>query len=41
VPRGAERIRLTPSPLHDSKMIADLVDSLDMLWSRMNLRRAA
>jgi 5-aminolevulinate synthase len=41
VPRGTERIRLTPSPLHDSKMIADLVDSLDMLWSRMNLRRAA
>jgi 5-aminolevulinate synthase len=41
VQRGAERIRLTPSPLHDSKMIADLVDSLDMLWSRMNLRRAA
>jgi 5-aminolevulinate synthase len=41
VPRGEERIRLTPSPLHDSKMIADLVDSLDVLWSRMNLRRAA
>jgi 5-aminolevulinate synthase len=41
VPRGTERIRLTPGPLHGELEIARLVDALDRLWSEMTLRRAA
>jgi 5-aminolevulinate synthase len=41
VPRGTERIRLTPGPLHGELEIARLVDALDRLWSEMMLRRAA
>ena len=41
VPRGTERIRLTPSPVHDDGMMDDLVDALDELWNKMKLKRAA
>jgi 5-aminolevulinate synthase len=41
VPRGSERIRLTPGPLHGELEIARLVDALDRLWSEMTLARAA
>jgi 5-aminolevulinate synthase len=41
VPRGSERIRLTPGPLHGEPEIARLVDALDRLWSAMTLSRAA
>jgi len=41
VPRGTERIRLTPGPLHGELEIARLVDALDRLWSEMTLQRAA
>jgi 5-aminolevulinate synthase len=41
VPKGTERIRLTPGPLHGELEIARLVTALDQLWSSMQLSRAA
>jgi 5-aminolevulinate synthase len=39
VPKGTERLRITPSPLHSDADIAHLVGSLSAIWSEMNLRR--
>ena len=41
VPRGTERIRLTPGPLHGPAEIALLCDALDALWTELTLKRAA
>ena len=41
VPRGAERIRLTPGPCHDPDEIERLADALEKLWFRLSLPRAA
>ncbi|MCF6304353.1 MAG: 5-aminolevulinate synthase [Rhodobacteraceae bacterium] len=41
VPRGTERLRFTPSPVHDFGMIDDLVKALDSLWQRCELARNA
>ncbi|RWR31618.1 5-aminolevulinate synthase [Sinirhodobacter populi] len=40
VPRGTERLRFTPSPVHDAREIDQLVRALDALWSRCALNRA-
>lgn len=40
VPRGTERLRFTPSPVHDLKQIDGLVHAMDALWSRCALNRA-
>ena len=40
VPKGTERLRITPSPLHSDADIDYLVDSLSALWSQCALSRA-
>ena len=40
VPRGTERLRFTPSPVHDPKQIERLVKAMDSLWSQCALNRA-
>jgi 5-aminolevulinate synthase len=40
VPRGTERLRFTPSPVHDAGQIDALVHAMDALWSRCALNRA-
>ncbi len=41
VPRGAERLRFTPSPLHTEEMMTTLVEALDQVWTAHRLSRAA
>ncbi len=40
VPRGTERLRFTPSPVHGPKDIEALVHAMDALWSHCALNRA-
>ena len=39
VPKGGERLRITPSPVHSDKDLDHLVSALSALWSQCQLAR--
>jgi 5-aminolevulinate synthase len=41
VPRGTERLRITPSPVHDDRDFDQLIEALNEVWRRYELPRAA
>jgi 5-aminolevulinate synthase len=40
VPRGAERLRITPTPLHDDLQMARLVEALRDVWATLAIPAA-
>ena len=41
VPRGTERLRITPGPLHDDGLMDELVEALRRIWGELEIRKAA
>jgi 5-aminolevulinate synthase len=37
VSKGAERLRITPSPYHDDALIDALAEALVVVWQRLDL----
>lgn len=41
VPRGTERLRFTPTPLHNDELMDQLVEALQKVWGQLGLKQAA
>ena len=41
VPKGTERLRITPTPFHTDELMVDLVKALVDVWQRLELKQAA
>jgi 5-aminolevulinate synthase len=41
VPRGTERLRITPTPFHNDQLIEDLANALCEVWDTLGLRHEA
>ncbi len=41
VPRGTERLRITPGPCHSDAMMDELVSALNQIWRGLDLPLAA
>ena len=41
VPKGTERLRITPTPFHDDRLIQNLAAALREIWDRLGLKLAA
>ena len=39
VPRGQERLRITPTPGHTAELRAELVDALEAVWNKLGIKR--
>jgi len=39
VPKGTERLRITPSPVHSDEQTLQLINALEMLWTQCQLAR--
>ena len=37
MPRGQERLRITPTPFHNDELIAKLTDALTSVWAEIGL----
>ena len=37
VPKGTERLRITPSPFHEDALIDELADAMLQVWDRLGL----
>ena len=41
VPKGTERLRITPTPFHSDELMENLVRALVEVWNRLELKQAA